>query len=375
MELVESLATRRARRNSQEPDGACPLSSMSSWCQVQQLRRCAKQCLARLSARWSWPGGVRTGRSAADVIERCFTVLARRKSAEWILEGDIASCFDRISHEWLLNHVPMEQSILHKWLQPGFMSKSVFYPTESGTPQGGVASPMLANLALDGLQKPLQDRFPKRQRINRKVNMVRYADDFIVTGDSKQLLEDEVMPLVERFLGERGLEPWRRKTVVTQIDTGFDFVGQTVRKYRGKLLITPLQATDPFISGLGRERIKMNKTASAVRPGADAQPRPAGLGELPPARGQQEHLQARGPSNLEGIVAIGSATAPQQGPANGFGRSTSRGRLWILTARSGLPEEKSGGCGLFSVASVPIQRHVLVHTVGAGVLYVRRNLI
>ena len=85
--------------------------------------------------------GFRTGRSAADAIEQCFSLLARRGRAEWILEGDIASCFDRISHDWLLTHVPMERSILHKWLKAGFMDKSVFYLTESGTPQGGVASP------------------------------------------------------------------------------------------------------------------------------------------------------------------------------------------------------------------------------------------
>ncbi|MGH7487613.1 MAG: group II intron reverse transcriptase/maturase, partial [bacterium] len=209
--------------------------------------------------------GFRTGRSAADAIERCFTVLARRTSAEWILEGDIVSCFDRISHDWLLNHVPMERSILHKWLKAGFMDKSVFYPTESGTPQGGIASSVLANMALDGLERAIRERFPKRRdnRRNRRVYVVRYADDFIVTGDSKQLLEDEVMPLVERFLGERGLELSRRKTAVTHIDAGFDFLGQTIRKFRGKLLIKPSKQRTGSFLGLVRERIKANRAASA----------------------------------------------------------------------------------------------------------------
>ena len=306
--------------------------------------------------------GFRTGRSAADAIERCFTVLARRKSAEWILEGDIASCFDRISHDWLLNHVPMEQSILHKWLKAGFMSKSVFYPTESGTPQGGVASPVLANLALDGLQTALQERFPKRQRINRKVNMVRYADDFIVTGDSKQLLEDEVMPLVERFLGERGLELSRRKTVVTHIDTGFDFLGQTVRKYRGKLLITPSKQRTQSLLALVRERIKMNKTATA--------------GDLvrmlnPALRGwanYHRHVVSKNTFRLvdhqiwKALWQWALRRHPNKGRqwvrAKYF--AAHGGRHWIFTGQIRTAGGEKREVRLFSVASVPIQRHILV---------------
>ena len=306
--------------------------------------------------------GFRTGRSAADAIERCFTVLAKGSSAEWILEGDIASCFDRISHDWLLNHMPMEQSILHKWLKAGFMSKSVFYPTESGTPQGGVASPVLANLALDGLQTALQERFPKRQRINRKVNMVRYADDFIVTGDSKQLLEDEVMPLVEQFLGERGLELSRRKTVVTHIDAGFDFLGQTVRKYRGKLLITPSkQRTQSFLA-LVRERIKMNKTATA--------------GDLvrmlnPALRGwanYHRHVVSKNTFRLvdhqiwKALWQWALRRHPNKGRqwvrAKYF--AAHGGRHWIFTGQIRTAGGEKREVRLFSVASVPIQRHVLV---------------
>ena len=82
--------------------------------------------------------GFRPERSTADAIEQCFTLLAKKSSPQWVLEGDIVSCFDRISHAWLLAQVPMERSILHKWLKAGFMHKSVVYPTEAGTPQGGL---------------------------------------------------------------------------------------------------------------------------------------------------------------------------------------------------------------------------------------------
>src|SRR5438876_473422 len=99
--------------------------------------------------------GFRPGRSTADAIEACFIALCKGDRAEWILEGDIRSCFDKISHEWLLAHIPMEKTILRKWLKAGYMENRRLYPTEEGTPQGGICSPVIANMALDGLEKLL----------------------------------------------------------------------------------------------------------------------------------------------------------------------------------------------------------------------------
>ena len=104
--------------------------------------------------------GFRKGRSTADAIEQCFAALAKRASPAWVLEGDIKSCFDRISHAWLAAHVPMDASVLRKWLAAGFVDRNVFFPTDAGTPQGGICSPALANLALDGLQERLRRAFP-----------------------------------------------------------------------------------------------------------------------------------------------------------------------------------------------------------------------
>lgn len=95
--------------------------------------------------------GFRRERSPADAMERCFLTFSRKHSAQWALEGDIKSCFDEISHEWLLTHIPMEKAILKKWLKAGFMERNALYPTEAGTPQGGICSPVLANMTLDGL--------------------------------------------------------------------------------------------------------------------------------------------------------------------------------------------------------------------------------
>src|SRR5712691_8306732 len=123
--------------------------------------------------------GFRTERSTADAIEQCFTVLARKHAPQWILEGDIRACFDGLSHEWLLAHIPMDQAMLRKWLKAGFVDKHVLHPTEAGVPQGSVASPVITKLALNGLERRLKAHYPPntRRAQQAKVNVVIYADD------------------------------------------------------------------------------------------------------------------------------------------------------------------------------------------------------
>lgn len=201
--------------------------------------------------------GFRPKRSTADAIGQCFLALARKHSATWILEGDIKACFDRISHPWLIDHVPMDKLVLRKWLAAGYMEEGVVYPTEAGTPQGGIASPVLANMALDGLEDVAQRAATRSQ----KVNVVRYADDFIITGASKEVLEMKVKPAVVAFLRERGLELSEEKTRITHIDDGFDFLGFNVRKYGGKLLIKPAKQSVKRFLGDIRDLIKVNCAA------------------------------------------------------------------------------------------------------------------
>ena len=210
--------------------------------------------------------GFRSERSTADAIEQCHIVLSNRGGAEWILEGDIGSCFDTISHEWLEAHIPMDKPVLHKWLKAGFIEEDILKPTKSGTPQGGPASPVLANLTLDGLEKKLREKYPKASHLSRrvKVNLVRYCDDFIITGSSKELLENEVKPLVEEFLRERGLELSPEKTRITHIEEGFDFLGQHIHRYHdGKILITPSKKTVEAVLDKIRGIIKRNAQARA----------------------------------------------------------------------------------------------------------------
>jgi RNA-directed DNA polymerase len=188
--------------------------------------------------------GFRRGRSCADAIEQCFKTLCHQNPS-WVLEGDIKGCFDNISHQWLLDNVPLNKPILRKWLKSGYLEKQVFFDTISGTPQGGIISPVLANLALDGLERRLRESFPLRGKGSERgraaqVHLIRYADDFVITGHSEELLKMTVKPLVESFLLERGLVLSPEKTVITHVRDGFDFLGQNVRRYpNGKLLIKP----------------------------------------------------------------------------------------------------------------------------------------
>ena len=216
--------------------------------------------------------GFRPGRSTADAIAQCFGMLARRDSPQWILEGDIQSCFDQISHQWLLTHIPMEKAMLKKWLKAGYIDQGVLYPTSEGTPQGGIISPVIANMTLDGLETRLREVFPQEtkregQRYTPKVHLIRYADDFVITSSSKQQLENEVKPLVEHFLKERGLHLSPEKTVITHIEEGFDFLGQNVRKYkagkRHKLLIKPSQKNVHTFLEKIRDMVKGNRALSA----------------------------------------------------------------------------------------------------------------
>lgn len=207
--------------------------------------------------------GYRKGRAPVDALQQCWTCLNRKCSSSWVLEADIQSCFDTISHDWLMEHIPMEKQILRQWLEAGYMSDRALHATEAGVPQGGIISPVIANMTLDGLEAELRAMFPRvpnrRDGTKPKVNLIRFADDFVITGCSKELLETEVKPVVERFLRERGLKLSPDKTRVTHIDDGFDFLGQNIRKYNGKLKVKPSTRSVQTFLGKVRATIKQNQ--------------------------------------------------------------------------------------------------------------------
>jgi RNA-directed DNA polymerase len=182
--------------------------------------------------------GFREGRRCADALEQCFTCLAQRASAQWVLEGDIKACFDEISHDWLLQNIPMDKQMLKAWLKAGYWENDQLFPTNAGTPQGGLISPILANMTLDGMEQVVKAMGKQKD----KVHFIRYADDFVVTGASREILEQKVKPALTAFLTDRGLRLSEQKTVLTHVSEGFNFLGHTVRKYGDKLLITPAKS-------------------------------------------------------------------------------------------------------------------------------------
>jgi RNA-directed DNA polymerase len=191
--------------------------------------------------------GFRPKRRCADAIDQCFKALRQKDSATWILEGDIEGFFDHIAFPWLEDHLPMNKQILAKWLRCGFIDRGTLYPTTAGVPQGGVISPVISNMVLDGLEAVVHGNSGHRRVHN--INYVRWADDFIVTATSRQELAEVVQPRIEAFLADRGVRLSTEKTVITPLAQGFDFLGQTIRKPErptgklAKLQITPSTAS------------------------------------------------------------------------------------------------------------------------------------
>ncbi|MCC8461960.1 MAG: group II intron reverse transcriptase/maturase [Rickettsia endosymbiont of Ecitomorpha arachnoides] len=201
--------------------------------------------------------GFRSYRSCADAIKQCFNVLARKGSAQWILEGDIKSCFNKISHKWLEDNILMDTNLLKKWLKAGYMEKNTLLQTQEGSIQGAILSPCLALMTLSGLEAAVKDGVKPSD----KVNVIAYADDFVITGNSKELLENHIKPKVEAFLQQRGLSLSEEKTKITHIQQGFDFLGFYIKKYNAKLLIKPAKKNvKNFLTEI-RNTIKNNPTA------------------------------------------------------------------------------------------------------------------
>ncbi len=199
---------------------------------MQALYGLALQPIAETTAD-SRSFGFRLFRSAQDASEYAFKCVGRKTSSPWILEGDIRGCFDNIHHDWLKEHIPMDLAILTQFLKSGYVFDQTLFPTDKGTPQGGLVSPILANMTLDGLECVLKTEFPRM-----KVHFIRYADDFLVTTPTKEIAE-AARNIIQRFLAERGLTLSEEKTLITHIDDGFDFLGYNFRKYKGKFLIKP----------------------------------------------------------------------------------------------------------------------------------------
>lgn len=199
--------------------------------------------------------GFRPYRSSQDAKQMLYIRLANRYRPEWILQADIKGLFNNISHKWIMANIPVNAFLLQQWLKAGQIELE---ETGAGVPQGGPISPTISNMVLDGLsdkiQKAVAPYTNKKGRVlpNTKCTMIRYADDFIVTCADKELIVNVIQPAIREFLGCRGLELSEKKTVITHIEDGFDFLGWNCQLYINKLLIKPSKKSIDRI----KERIK-----------------------------------------------------------------------------------------------------------------------
>jgi RNA-directed DNA polymerase len=204
--------------------------------------------------------GFRPGRSCQDAIQHNFGRL-RKGNDTWVLEADIKGFFDNIAHESILKELVNfpKKELIKGWLKAGFVFNGKYHLTDTGTPQGGVISPLLANIGLHGLEELVDSIKPNYSRDKReKFGIIRYADDFIVTSRSKEHLES-VQIQIKQWLSERELELSAEKTTITSMEDGFDFLGFNHRHYGGKLIIKPSKKKVlSFCKRIGEEIKAMN---------------------------------------------------------------------------------------------------------------------
>ena len=163
----------------------------------------------------------RPQRRCAEAIDQCFKILRQRSAAPWIWAGDLQGFFANMGFAWLEPHLPRHTQRLSQGLRSGFMDHGALFPTTAGVPQGGILSPVIRNLVLDGLEAVVQGGNWHR-RVHHS-NDVRWADDFLVTANSREVLEETVLPRINALLAARGVRLSPTKTVITHISQGFDF--------------------------------------------------------------------------------------------------------------------------------------------------------
>jgi RNA-directed DNA polymerase len=228
--------------------------------------------------------GFRPGRSCHDAIEKIYALARPNKTKKWILDADIKGAFDTISHTYLqeaIGPVPGRE-LIKQWLKAGYVEQEMFHATEQGVPQGGVISPLLANIALHGMEEAIGVKYNCRGEIIGKRAIVRYADDFVCFCETKEDAEKVQQILVE-WLKERGLIFSEEKTRIVHLTQGFDFLSFNIRQYPApqttktgwKLLIKPSKEAvqtvqkklkDLWIKGRGSNlRSTLTKLNPAIR--------------------------------------------------------------------------------------------------------------
>ncbi|MGW0436773.1 group II intron reverse transcriptase/maturase [Micromonospora sp. NPDC003197] len=211
--------------------------------------------------------GFRPGRGCHDAIEAIHEVVkGKNPKRTWVLDADLAAAFDRINHDHLLATLGAfpGRGRIAGWLRAGVVDRGRFAPTDEGTPQGGVISPLLLNIALHGMEKAAGVRYEGRRdgriKIDKRcpVVVVRYADDLVALCDSRECAE-QVKARLAAWLTPRGLVFNEDKTRIVHVDDGFDFLGFTIRRYGDRALTTPSKAA------VRRLRERLRRSMRAMR--------------------------------------------------------------------------------------------------------------
>lgn len=191
--------------------------------------------------------GFRPGRCTHDAIGKIYLSVRPNGKKKWVVDADIKGCFDNINHDKLtetIGNFP-GRKLIKLWLKAGYVQNNVFHKQETGTPQGGILSPLLANIALHGMEKALGIKYNhKGESIGKRI-LIRYADDFVILCETKEDAE-KAQDDIEFWLNERGLHLSQEKTQIIHLTEGFDFLGFNIRHYKVrntktgyKLLIKP----------------------------------------------------------------------------------------------------------------------------------------
>ncbi|OFD53384.1 Reverse transcriptase (RNA-dependent DNA polymerase) [Bacillus mycoides] len=216
--------------------------------------------------------GFRPKRSTHDAIRSIFNRINGGSKKKWIFEGDFKGCFDHLNHNWILKQLANfpGSALIERWLQMGYMERNAFSETQEGTPQGGIISPLLANVALHGMEEALGITYKKNYKANGsyiihpacKIALVRYADDFVVLAETKEQAQS-IYERLRPYLKDRGLELSPEKTKVTHIERGFEFLGFSIRQYKtwqgNKLFIKPSK------SGIQKAKEKIRDTLRTMK--------------------------------------------------------------------------------------------------------------
>ncbi|MFZ1026662.1 MAG: group II intron reverse transcriptase/maturase [Limnoraphis robusta] len=311
--------------------------------------------------------GFRPGRSCHDAIEHSWVRLNKQGNDRWVLDADIKGAFDNISHEFTLKaigEIPGRE-LIKQWLKAGYVESEIFHETESGTPQGGIISPLLANIALDGIEQFLS-QFKKRQGKNKsprapKYGFVRYADDFIITAETLIDIE-EIIPSVKELLKTRGLELNEDKTNIVHVEQGFNFLGFNVRHFQGSCLVKPQKEKVKLFLREIREWLKTNKHASPEAVIQYLNPRIRGWGNYYKHGVSSEVFSYVDHQIFQAIWKWSLSRHPSKGKKWVAGKYfiTANGRKWSFHA---IVEDRNGkkkNLILTKLGDLPITRHVKI---------------